>query len=215
MYGLTIVTAPAAEPVGVEEMKLWLRVDTADDDELIAGLIAAARGTVETITHRQLVTATWRLSFRGFPGQVAWPAGFPDVERQLAYSNSSDAPVTLPKPPVQSITSFTYVNDETGLATVVTSAEYELDNTREPALLWPAYNTSWPSARDKPNSVLVTYTAGYGPAASVPEGLRLAIKQLVAYWYGSPEVRTNANPKDDVPMYLRRMLRQFCYGDLR
>ncbi len=37
-------------------------------DALIAGLGVAARQLLETLTRRQLVTATWRLSLDGFSG---------------------------------------------------------------------------------------------------------------------------------------------------
>ncbi len=53
---LSIVTPPEIEPVSLEEAKLYLRVDTGDENELITSLIKAARIMVEKETHRALNT---------------------------------------------------------------------------------------------------------------------------------------------------------------
>ena len=43
-----LLIAPAIEPVSIEEAKTFLRVETGDDDALIAALIASARIHVES-----------------------------------------------------------------------------------------------------------------------------------------------------------------------
>ena len=56
-----LLTPPVAEPLSLEDAKLFLRVEHDADDERIASLIAAARGEIELATRRVLMTQTWRL----------------------------------------------------------------------------------------------------------------------------------------------------------
>ena len=69
MYGISLVTAAAAEPVTLAEAKKQVGVATAntDHDTLLGTLITAARQYVESYTHRQLVTATWLLTLDRLP----------------------------------------------------------------------------------------------------------------------------------------------------
>ena len=51
-----LMTAPAVEPLSLAEAKSWLRVDGADEDQLIQSLITSARLGVEATTNRLLIT---------------------------------------------------------------------------------------------------------------------------------------------------------------
>src|SRR5690606_32253051 len=62
-----LLTPPAAEPLSLEDAKNFLRVEHAADDELIAALIAAARGEVELATRCVLITQTWRIVLHRWP----------------------------------------------------------------------------------------------------------------------------------------------------
>ena len=46
---LKLVTAPAMEPMSLDEAKTYLRVEHNDEDEFIAGLIVAARQAAELL----------------------------------------------------------------------------------------------------------------------------------------------------------------------
>ena len=54
--------APGAEPVTLAEAKDHLRLQHASEDELLAGLIRAAREDVERATGMALIDQTWRLA---------------------------------------------------------------------------------------------------------------------------------------------------------
>src|SRR5512140_1554378 len=62
-----LLTAPAVEPLSLDEAKAFLRVEHSDDDDVIAALIAGSRIHVESQTRRALITQSWRLSSDGWP----------------------------------------------------------------------------------------------------------------------------------------------------
>jgi uncharacterized phiE125 gp8 family phage protein len=167
---LTLVTAPALEPVSLAEAKVHLRVTVADEDALIDGLIRAAREYVETFTHRALITQTWDLKLDRFP---------------------SDA-IRLPHAPLVSVTSVSYL-DTAGATQTWSASLYTVDAPSGPKArsgqIVPAYGESFPSTRGVVNAVTVRFLAGYGATAAaavtaVPASLKAAIKILVATWFG-------------------------------
>src|SRR5215212_1982162 len=62
-----LVDGPAVEPVGLADMSAFLRVDDDAEDDLIAGLVRAARLIVEASSRRILVASRWRLVLDGWP----------------------------------------------------------------------------------------------------------------------------------------------------
>lgn len=155
--------APGTEPVSTADAKSWMRVDLSDDNDLIDFLIAAARERLEEDAGRSLITQTWELKLDRFP--------------------SSDlTAIVLPRPPLISVSSITYV-DEDGDTQTWSSAEYDVDANSEPGRITPAYNYTWPSTRDQANAVTITFVAGYGAASAVPKKILAAIKFLAAHWY--------------------------------
>ena len=64
---LKMSAAPAKEPLDMNQVKLHLRVDAADDDVLIQSLIAAARQDCEKFQNRAYITQTWELWLDAWP----------------------------------------------------------------------------------------------------------------------------------------------------
>ncbi len=58
---------PAAEPVTTAEAKAHLRLDHDSEDDLIAGLIRAAREEVERATGLAMIDQSWRLALDCVP----------------------------------------------------------------------------------------------------------------------------------------------------
>lgn len=159
---LTLVTAPQTEPVSLDEAKDHLRVTTNDDDVKITGYITAARKWVENHTSRALITQTWDMWIKSFP-----------LSTEAIY---------IPKAPMQSVTSITYV-DSNGSDQTVTSSIYTADTDSDPGRVYLAYDQSWPTARWQEKAVKIRYAAGYGDdpddiPRDIIEGLLLQLQIL-------------------------------------
>jgi uncharacterized phiE125 gp8 family phage protein len=176
VYGLTLVTPPAEEPVTLDELKRWLRLEGEDDNPLVSALGAAARAEVERLLGRQLMPASWRLTLDGFP----WPQGWAFLESPVYHPDPYA--IRLPKAPLQSVSSVEYY-DLADQLQVLAPSRYVVDAAHDPGRLCLAMGQHWPVTRPRPGAVRVAFTAGYASAAAVPEGVKLAIKMAAAFWY--------------------------------
>ena len=155
------IGGPAVEPVTLAEMKAYLRVDEDDgtQDELIAGLVRAARLTVEAASRRILIEQQWRVVLE------SWPAG---------------GTVLLPLSPLIAVERIA-VTDAAGTAVDLPSGAFEADLMSDPpriVVLDPVQ-----PGRQR-NGISIALRAGYGATAeAVPATLRLAIRILVAHWF--------------------------------
>lgn len=171
---LSLVTPPVGEPITLSGAKAHLRIDGTDDDDLVTSLITAACRAFDgrdAWFGRALITQTWDLFLDDLP------YGSGSLESSYAQPE-----ICVPLPPLQSVTSITYV-DLTGSPQVLDPSEYTVDAKSEPGRIFPAYGKSWPVARCAPNAVTVRFVAGYGAASAVPEDIKLWLKQAVAYFF--------------------------------
>lgn len=205
MYGLTLVSAPAAEPLTTAELKAWLRVDHSSDDTTIAALGAAAREMCERLTGRAFVTQTWRLTLDAFP--YAW-TGWGGV-RNTPPADLAAWSIRLPKAPLQSVSSIEYHDLADALQTLASTA-YDVDAAHDPGRVSLAFGQVWPVTRPKPGAVRITFVAGYGAAAAVPEGIKTAIRFAVASWY---ENRGEVAGMEELPPASKALLRAFWNGE--
>jgi uncharacterized phiE125 gp8 family phage protein len=168
LYGLTVVTPPVDEPLDLDDLKRHCRVelDFAEDDPLLRDMLRAAREYCETVTARQLCTATLRMTLDAFP--------------------CGDGVIELPRAPVQSVDAIAYV-DSAGNTQTLDPALYLLDATREPARVTPAYGGTWPTTRCQVAAVQIDFIAGYADLKQIPAGVRHAMRLLVGGWYTQRE----------------------------
>jgi uncharacterized phiE125 gp8 family phage protein len=159
---LTLTTPPAIEPLTLAEAKAHLKIDVADDDAPIAAMIAAARARAEWHTGRALIAQGWTLHLD------AWPC---------------DGIVEIPLPPLQSVTSVTsYARDDTALT--MDPSFYTVDTASAPARLALRLGVVPPVNLRAIDAVRIAFTAGYGDTeAAVPELLKQAIREIVAFLY--------------------------------
>jgi uncharacterized phiE125 gp8 family phage protein len=164
-----VVSGPVIEPVTLAEARLHLRVDTTDEDVLIAALIRTARELAEARTRRALVTQTIEALFPAFPC----------------------GPLELPRPPLQAVTWVRYY-DTTDVEFTVSAATYSVDTASLLGRVVLRDGQSWPATTLRPlHGVIVRYTAGYGDGAGdVPERIRQWMLLTVGELYARREYAT-------------------------
>ena len=162
---LTRTTAPAVEPVTLVEAKAHCRVDTSADDTLIQGYITTAREWVEDYIDRALVTQQLVMRLDAFPEEIELP-------RPPMIASGTATALTI-----------TYVTGDTGGTATLSSSTYRVDRTATPGVVRNLYGGSWPSHLLDQNSVTVSWWAGYGDAASVPQRVKSAILMCVHELY--------------------------------
>ncbi len=188
MRGLTLVSAPASEPVTLAEAKAHLRVEVADEDSLITALIVVAREAAEAHTRRALVTQTWRLTLDRFPAalQPWW-----DGVRQVADMPGDGNIIELPRPPLVSVTSVT-VYDDADNPVAVPAASYYVDSDSEPGRVSLRSGKTWPAVGRVAGGVEVVFVAGYGAASAVPQAIRQGMLMLIGHLFERREAEAAA-----------------------
>lgn len=147
---LLLITAPATEPITLQEAKIHLRVDDSEEDTSISMAIQTARQEAEHMTGRALITQTWERVLDAFPAGA----------------------IELGNPPIISITSVKYL-DPNGVEQTLAGSAYTIDAVKMPGWLHPAAGTTWPNTQtDVPNAVRVRFLCGYGAASAVPANVR-------------------------------------------
>ena len=192
MYGLVRTASPASTPVTTAEAKAQLRIDHNDDDAFIAALIEAATSHVDGwsgILGRALLTQTWRGSLDAFP-----------EDREA---------IDVPLLPLQSVTAITYVDGDGTTQTLDPAVYRVLDNGTERGAIAPAFGEAWPETQDRLQAVTVTFVAGYGAAADVPQAIRQAILLLVSHWYERRVVVEMGTVSAEMPYGVQAMLQPF------
>jgi uncharacterized phiE125 gp8 family phage protein len=162
---LQLITPPAAEPVTLAEAKMHLRDIAGAEDALIAGWITAARQHLDGkdgILGRALMPQTWELVMDAFPcGRIS-----------------------VPLPPLQSVTSISYY-DTAGVLQVLSSAAYIVEPAFEPGIVEPV--DSWPATKARVGAARIRFVAGYANAAAVPKALWEAMLLAIGDMYENRE----------------------------
>lgn len=172
---LILETAPVNDPVTLAEVKQHLRVDFTDEDARITDFIKAATQRLDGrdgALGRCLITQTWKLTLDTFNSEIP-----------------------IPLPPCQSIDAITYV-DPDGITRTLASTEYQAFalGTIDGAMLRPSYGKSWPTIRNVPEAVTITFTAGFGDdPEDIPEPIRTAIKMRAGHLYENRESVTTSD----------------------
>ena len=167
---IRLVTAPTVEPLTLIAAKLYLKVDTADDDALITEQIKAVRQNVEAILGCSLITQTWDY-----------------------YQDYFTDPIVPNLYPIQSVSWVKYQDDD-NVTQTVDATDYDLFVNAIPAQIKPVSTATWTTAGDYPAAVNVRMVVGFGAAAAdIPdlETILRAMKLILGDVY---ENRENVQP---------------------
>jgi uncharacterized phiE125 gp8 family phage protein len=144
-------------------MRNHLKVDSTEDDVLIDTLISVCTEQCEHQTNRKFVTATYDQTFDTWADEML-----------------------LPYPPLSSVTSVTYY-DEDGVEQTLSSSIYDVVTNQEPGRIRLAYDQSWPTHRSQNEAITIRFVAGYGDADDVPSTLKQAMLLLGGHLYENRE----------------------------
>lgn len=179
---VSVVTAPASEPVTLEEAKKQLEIASSDDthDDQLLLVIQAAREQWEYDTDSAVMTQTLRMNFEGF---------------QLNE-------IQLLRRPVASVSSITYYDDSNALQTLATDV-YSLHAMARSVRL--NFDKVWPSTYTRWDAVTVNYVAGYSTRQLVPAVAKQAMLLLVGYYFDGN--RGDNDRPNDFRAYERLVMR--------
>lgn len=159
---VTVTTEPTAlaVPESLTVLKSALRVEHSADDTYLTQLLREAADQITHRTGRQVLTCTRRYSLPGF------------------WSGSLE----IPYPKLISVVSVQYL-DADGVTQTLDSSHYSVETSGDYGQIVMRLTT--PDVDTYSNfPVWVNYTCGYGTTeAAVPDGIRIAVRELVRCWY--------------------------------
>lgn len=177
-YTYKVITPPVNSVFTLDEIKLYLRLDTAytTEDNLLTNMLNSAVSFVEKYTGRTLLTTgflTYRDDF--FSNYYN-----PYYEYNTGYYDYWE----LRKSLLQMVDSIQYYNTDNVLTTISTDVYYNtIENDYSKILLNTGYNFPQDKAQ-RLQSIEIRFTAGYGDTSDdIPEDLKEAILRLIALMY--------------------------------
>lgn len=169
---IKVITPPAAA-LTLEQLRRHCKIDPPtsanDADTDLSAALAAAQATAEHHTGISIGSQTLELALDAFP----------------------DGGIALPRGPVTSITSVTYL-DASGDSQVLSSGAYRLNDYATPQELLPIVDTEWPDTYPDVNAVKIRYVAG---AATLDGAVAQALRLLAGLYFDN----RNAADKGEMP----------------
>ena len=159
--GLILKSPSTWEPVTLDEAKAHIRVTHAEDDTYITHLISVARAYAEQYLGWAIPQQTWTWTMD------EWPS----------------FPARVPKPPLISVTSFSYETSD-GETVVVDLADYIVDTNSLPGrIYYEPPGVFLPEI----NGITIEFVAGFASASDVPMSIKHAMLLIIGHWYENRE----------------------------
>ena len=171
-----LLAGPAVEPVTLAEAKAHMRIDAADEDDLIGALLAAARVAAETEIRRVMIEQSWRAFVE------AWPA----------------SGIALPVQPALSVDAVRAI-DTDGAATVLDPGDYAFDVADGTVALENAV-----AGTDHYEIDFKAGYGAAGD--DVPQPLRQAILMLATHWHEHRSAVDDSNDATRTPLAYRELI---------
>lgn len=196
MGNLTLtVSSPAqtfTEKLTVAEVEHFLHLPALSPEDternaLIESLIIAAREVAENYQGRDLIEKQWDLRLSGFPAVIEL------------------------RPHLQTVDLVQYT-DYTGTANTLTeTTDYIVDTAKQPGVIMPPYDGSWPSFTAYPTSpVLIRFTAGLASDdifwSDAGQRVLIGMKKLIELWYNESEILPPGSSGASVPFGIQMLL---------
>lgn len=217
MAGIIVQTQPSAEPISLAQAKNFLRVFNTDDDDLISGLITAAREEVENFTNRSFAVKSYLQALDSFPyytdtvmSQMAYPPSYYSLPMYSTTLWNYSQMIKLYWPPCIAVQGIDYTATNGENLTLEQDVDFLLDNIWEPSRIFPMPGAMWPACLYVPNAVRIRFTAGMGSTVTdpnpvdgevtlgagsqpIPKRAITAMYQLLANFYENREATTQDN----------------------
>ncbi len=185
-------TVPATAPAVLdrEEAKLHIRVLHDGDDDYLDILLPAVEDQVERELGLSLLDQTWRLRF---------DFGFPAARI-----------VQFPHPPLRSVTSVQYVDQDGNTQTLADTLYHVRTNGDQPGRLALNGGEVWPQVDNVMEAATFTFLGGFGDKpGDVPKGIRAALWLLAAHYYENREPVVTGTIATKIPFSYKRLLHTY------
>lgn len=169
-----VTTEPVVEPLTVEEVKQFGRIDGVSEDTLITGFIRSARVACENYLRRALITQTIKVRYDWWPGER----------------------VELPRPPLISVTKVETLTEE-DVSSTYSSDNYYVISEVIPGELVLKFGVTPPENTNRyRGGFRIEYIAGYGTdAGDVPQAIKDGLKLWVMDIYENRVVSDEPPPE--------------------
>ena len=186
---LISVTTSTGPPVSLSDAKAHLMITGGDHDVVLLRKIGAATQVAEALVrgHTKFVQGTHDVTLGEFPG--------------------NSGRITLPLPPLKSITHVRYYNSTNGASTLSSTVWDEVKPAKMPGFIEPKSGETWPDTYLRPDAVSVRCVVGYGTKDDVPEIAKEAVLVLTESLFDPTRL-----PWEEAERIADRLLGKLDYG---
>ncbi len=184
---LTLLEQPVCEPVTLSEVKVFLRLETLEEDTLLNNLIKTARQAIEAYTARSLICQSWR-----FQTSLAYCISISDDAYLTGQKSRGAKGLELPRSPFIKLLDKPKMINDYGTHEI---SNYRLDTAGRVARLH--FSNLQTNSFYYQSVIQIDFSAGYGDQPEhIPDPLRQAILTIIADLY---ERRISINDNQNVP----------------